>query len=228
MIDFIGALALIVTVAIYIFSRKLHQWLPMPFTLPIIVCSFVIVLALVSFNIPYERYMKGGEWIDQMLGIAVVALAYPVYEQRAILKRMLLPIVSGTVAGGFVGIASGVLLAKSIGVDESVIYSLASKSVTTPVSILVADSLGGIMPLAAVFVIIAGVTGAVIHRYLFRWIHMDDAISRGVALGSASHAIGTASALENSRMEGSVSTIAMVMSAVIVTLMAPAIVGWLM
>src|SRR5699024_9410815 len=110
----------------------------------------------------------------------------------------------------------------------TIIYSLTPKSVTTPVAMDISQTLSGISSLAAVFVMIAGISGAMISTLAFKLLHLKNPISRGVGLGSASHAIGTSRALENSLEEGSISTVAMIISAVFVSILAPLLVGIIM
>ncbi|MGJ9459089.1 LrgB family protein [Oceanobacillus sp. CF4.6] len=224
----IGFLSIIVTLIVYILIWKLHQKITSPITLPIFLGSIIIIAGLVVFDIPYVTYMIGGEWINQLLGPAVVALAYPLYKQRHLISKLIVPVLCGTTVGAIVGVSSGILLAGWSGVDDFIIYSLIPKSVTTPVSMAVADSMGGVMSLAAVFVIIAGIGGVVMSPWVFKLFNIEHAISRGVGMGSASHAIGTAHSMESSQLEGSVSTIAMVLSAVIVSLIAPIMVFLIM
>ncbi|MFC4023390.1 LrgB family protein [Oceanobacillus longus] len=224
----IGFLSIIVTLIVYILILKLHQKIISPMTLPIFLGSIIIITGLVVFDIPYDTYMIGGEWINQLLGPAVVALAYPLYQQRHLISKLIVPVLCGTTVGAIVGVSSGILLAGWSGVDDFIIYSLIPKSVTTPVSMAIADSMGGVMSLAAVFVIIAGIGGVIMSPWVFKWFKIEQAISRGVGMGSASHAIGTAHSMESSQLEGSVSTIAMVLSAVIVSLIAPIMVFLIM
>lgn len=217
----IALLSIVGTLVIYTFARQLHIRAARTFTLPVIVSTFVILVILLTFHIPYETYMIGGDWINELLGPAVVALAYPLYQQRDILKQVMVPILCGALIGAIVGISTGILLAKWAGFDELIIYSLTPKSVTTPVAMAVTESLGGITPLAAVFVMIAGIGGVLMSVGIFKLFRIDHQLGRGVGLGSASHALGTAKALESSLAEGSISTIAMVVSAILVSILTP-------
>jgi len=225
---FIGVTAVIGTVAFYMIARKLHQKLPNPFLLPIIVSTAAIVIVLLLFNIPYETYMIGGDWISQLLGPAIVALAYPLYENRETLKKFIVPIVIGTFTGAVIGVSTGILLTKWAGFTDSIIYSITPKSVTTPVAMEIAHSIGGVMPLAAAFVMIAGIFGGMMGPTILKWFKIDHDVSRGIGFGSASHAIGTASALEYGHLTGSICSIAMVLSAIIVSLITPPLIAILL
>lgn len=220
----IAITAIIGTCIIYLIAFIIHQKIQRTFSIPVLTSTIAIILVLVILQVSYETYMTGGKWIDELLGPAVVALAYPLYQQRDILKAVLLPILLGTFIGAIAGISSGILLAKAAGFDTLIINSIVPKSVTTPVAMAVSNTAGGITSLTAVFVMIAGIGGVLFHKSVFKLFRLDHYLGRGVGIGSASHAIGTATAMETSQTEGSVSTIAMVSSAVIVSIVTP----WLM
>lgn len=221
---FIAILAIVGTISLYLLSVKIHRRRNLPFTQPIILVSGIIILFLLLFNIPYETYMLGGKWIDFLMGPAVVALAFPLYNHFEMLKKLAGPILIGTISGAIIGISSGVLLAKWLGFEREFILALVPKSVTTPVAISIVETLEGPVSLAAIFVVIAGVGGVLMNPLIFKLFRLNTAIGRGVGIGSASHAMGTASAMGRSNLEASMSTIAMVLSAVIVSIIAPFIV----
>jgi len=225
---FIVCIAVSGTISVYLFAKWLYKKFYTPLLLPVAVATLLIIIFLALFNISYETYMIGGEWINIFLGPAVVALGYPLYQNRAILKRLVAPLIFGSFVGAIIGVTSGVYFAQLIGFDQMIIYSITPKSVTTPVAMDISKSLGGIDSLAAVFVMIAGISGAMTSTYVYRLFHLSDPIGRGVGLGSASHAIGTAKALESSELEGSVSTIAMILSAIFVSIIAPIVIRLLM
>ncbi|WP_010648615.1 LrgB family protein [Oceanobacillus massiliensis] len=224
----IGFLSVVGTLVVYMLTWQLHKKIVLPITLPIFLGSILIIAVLLIFNVSYDSYMVGGEWINQLLGPAVVALAYPLYQQRHILKELMIPVLFGTLAGAVVGVVTGIVLAMWSHVDDYIVYSLIPKSVTTPVSMAIADSMGGVTSLAAVFVIVAGIGGTIMSPFVFKLFRINHAIGRGVGLGSASHAVGTANAMERSQLEGSVSTVAMVLSAVVVSFISPAMVFMIM
>ncbi|WP_028784472.1 LrgB family protein [Thalassobacillus devorans] len=217
----IGLAVIVATTLLYWGSVTVYKKFRHIYTVPIISSTLVTIVILLTFQISYETYMIGGQWIDHLLGPAVVGLAYPLYQNRDILKRMLVPVVTGTFIGAVVGITSGLLLSKWAGFSELIINSIVPKSVTTPVAMAIAEATGGAMPLAAVFVMIAGIGGVLIHPFVWRSFRLTHYIGRGVGMGSASHAIGTATSMERDQLEGSISTIAMVLSAVLVSILAP-------
>lgn len=217
----IAFVAIVLTVvlyngAVYVYQRFRRTW-----TAPIILATAALIVLLLVFGVSYDTYMIGGKWIDYLLGPAVVSLAYPLYQYRATLKKVMVPVCTGIFVGAVIGVSSGLLLSKWAGFSKLIIYSVVPKSVTTPVSMAITETLGGAEPLAAVFVMIAGIGGVLISPWVMKAARLTNPIGRGVGMGSASHAIGTATAMERNQLEGSLSTIAMVLSAVIVSIIAP-------
>ncbi len=214
------------TVLIYALMAILYKRYRLPFLMPALTGTAAIVILLLALHIPYSTYMVGGQWINQLLGPAVVALAYPLYKQRQQLLKNWIPIVGGSLAGVFAGMLSGMLLALMLGFSRSFILSVVPKSVTTPVAIQIVNHLGGDSSLTSVFVMIAGFTGAVVGLSVLKWFRIHHVIGSGIALGSASHALGTAKALEIGERASSLSSIAMTISAIVASVIAPLVV-WL-
>lgn len=220
----IGFVSLVGTISLFFIAKRVYSKYPSPATLPILTTTFVIVALLVAANISYETYMIGGQWLEHLLGPVVVALAFPLYKQWELLKSYIGPIIIGVFTGSILGICSGLVLSKMWDFDDYIIYSIASKSVTTPVSMDIAQSLGGVSPLAAAFVMIAGIGGAVLGPTILKYSKIDLAIAKGIGMGTASHVIGTARSMENSELEGAVSSVAMTVSAIVVAIITPLLV----
>jgi len=212
------------TIAVYIFTRKLYVRRPYPFMIPSIMSSIVIVTVLLLCRISYEEYMEGVNIIDELLGAAVVALAYPLYNQRHIIKSHFIPIIVGTFVGTLLGIGSGIALSKAFDVEDLLMFSLLPKSVTTPVAMEIASEIGGIPSLAAVLVMVAGFSGVVFGPMLLKWLRVEDPIGVGIGFGCASHAIGTSKALEYGEQAGAFSSVAMTLCALLASFMAPVMV----
>lgn len=223
-----GSIFICLTILVYLFSKWLYKRVHTPLLLPIAVATVIMIIILLSFQVSFDTYMVGGQFISNLLGPAVVALAYPLYQQRYMLKKLLFPLVTGSLIGAVVGISSGVILTKLLGFDAEIIYSMSAKSVTTPVAVEITEDLGGVVSLAAVFVMVAGVGGTMMSPFIYRMFGLTTAIGRGVGIGSASHGIGTARALESSELEGSLSSIAMILTAVFVSFLTPLLIQILM
>lgn len=215
------------TIAAYLFLNALYLKYRWTLLTPVLTTTAALIVILLLFDIPYERYMLGGQWIGALLGPAVVALAVPLYKQRKLLAQNLAPIMLGVSAGALVGMLSGALLAKVMGFSAEMILTILPKSITTPVAMQLADSLGGIPSLAAVFVMAAGFTGILTGPWLLKTLRIDSAIGRGIGLGTSAHGLGTAKAFEYGVEDASMSSVAMTLSAVVGSFVGPAIV-WLL
>ncbi|MDX8047666.1 LrgB family protein [Gracilibacillus sp. S3-1-1] len=223
----IGLIFLIATILVYIGAKKLYQKYPNPLTLPIFLTTLFFVLFLSISNISYDTYMIGGQWIDLFLGPIVVSLALPLYRQLPLIKKYAGSIFIGVLTGSVIGLVTGVIGAKWLGFESWIVQSVAAKSVTTPVALSITDAAGGNLSFAAVFVMIAGFSGGMFGPAILQLLQIDHPVARGLGMGTASHAIGTAKALEYGELEGAVSALAMTLSAIIVSFLAPLLLGML-
>lgn len=222
-----GALAIcmiLVTVVAYLAMAKLYKRYSYSVLIPVLTATTIIIIVLSLFHIPYESYMVGGQWVSSLLGPSVVALAYPLYKQRHFLRDHLLPIIGGVFVGASSGMVTVALLAKVFGIKQSLALSIIPKSLTTPVAIEVAQGIGGDASLAVVGVMIAGILGAIAAPTIFKWLRVHSPLGRGIALGSASHAIGTAKAAEFGELTFSMSSVTMALSAIIGSVLGPIVV----
>ncbi|WP_052255614.1 LrgB family protein [Salinicoccus sp. YB14-2] len=217
----LGIFTVTLTILMYRLALRIHRKWPHPFTLPVLLSMIFIIIVLLIFQLSYEQYMIGGNWINQLLGPAVVALAYPLYIQRRTLLKLAAPLLIGTTVGAFTGVISGLLLTNWAGFSEEILYAISAKSVTTPVAVVITETLGGITSLAAIMVVIAGISGVIVHQYIFKLFGIHSELGRGLGMGSAAHAIGTAEVMKESQLAGSISTVAMVNSALVVSIITP-------
>lgn len=212
---------------VYWMTKQVYLRFPHPLLLPITTTTAIIIIVLLLVNVDYDTFMIGGQWVHAFLGPAVVALAYPLYLHRKVLIKYSVPIITGSFIGAVVGIGTGVILTRVLQFEEEIIFSIAPKSVTTAVAMEVSDQIGGIASLAAVFVTIAGISGVILNKIIFNMSSIHSEIGRGVGMGSASHAIGTAKMMEQSFFEGSIATVAMIVSAVVVSIILPIMLMWI-
>lgn len=159
--------------------------------------------------------MVGGQWIDRLLGPAVVAFAYPMYRHRRLLRLFWLPLLSGVGIAVLMTLIMVTSWAKILKLQPLIFHTLLPESVTTPVAVDLSRELGGIPSLTAVMVVFAGMCGAVLGPWLYRWLGVNHPLARGIGLGSASHGIGTAQAFEEGEVVGAVSTVSMTLTALV-------------
>lgn len=209
------------TIVLFLLMMKLHRKYPTPLLLPVLTTTTVIAVTLVLFHVPYDAYMKGGDWISTFLGPAIVGLAYPLYNQRALVFQYKLTILCGLVIAMIAGLISIFTLLKLGNATETYILTAVPKSITTPVAMEISSSLGGISALTVVLVMIAGFTGAFLGPLIFKLCRIDTAISRGLSIGAASHGVGISKLVEYGEEEVSVGSLSMGLSAVIGAFLCP-------
>lgn len=217
---------LFITILLYVVFRRLYQLLPYPFMIPVLTCTVVLVIVLTSFDVSYDTYFSGGKWIDALLGPAIVALAFPLYQQRKLLNKFKVEILATVLTASLLGILSGYWLALASGYNEMIVSTIISKNVTTPVAMEVASMSGGEPAFAVIFVMIAGIGGAVTGPWLFQILGISNFLGIGMAFGGASHAIGTAKALEYGQREAAISSIGLSLCALCVSILGPIILKW--
>ncbi|QHE60214.1 LrgB family protein [Rossellomorea vietnamensis] len=220
----IAILIITLTAVLYFAMVKVYQRFSYPVLIPVLTTTIVIVGLLISMHIPYEEYMIGGKWIHSLLGPAVVALAYPLYKQGKILMKYRFPIIGGVFAGLLTGMVSGLLFARVLGIDHELILSIVPKSITTPVAIQIASGLGGVPAMTVVFVMIAGFSGVILGPMILKIVRIHSSLGRGIALGSASHALGTSKAMEYGELTVSMSSVSMTLSALLGSVFGPIVV----
>ncbi|GAB4268625.1 MAG: LrgB family protein [Pararhodobacter sp.] len=190
---------------------------------PVLIAVIVLAAMLWASGTPYATYFQGAQFVHFLLGPATVSLAIPLHAQGRRLRRAVLPVAAGLTVGSLVAVGSALLIARALGVDAATLASLAPKSTTAPVAIGIAQSLGGSPTLAAVLVILTGISGALIATPLLNALGIRDWRARGLAVGTAAHGIGTARALQVHPTAGAFAGIGMGLNAVLTALLAPLI-----
>ena len=219
---------LFVTVAAYEFGRWLRARTRSPLAQPVAVAIVIVGTLLAVSGTSYDDYADATMLISFLLGPATVALAIPLYHQVARLKGMVVPVIAALTAGALVSMVSGILLVRWLGGSGVLERTMAPKAVTTPVTIELTDRLGGYPELSAAFAIVIGIVGAMIAPRVLTLLRIRDPRARGIAVGAVSHGIGTARMLEESRVEGAFSGLAMGLTAVVTCLMVPLVAYFLL
>lgn len=214
---FFGILLCIGTYAV---GWWINQKTKSPIANPLLISMALVIVVLSVFGIPLEDFNKGGDLIGFFLIPATAALALSIYRQLWLLKRNFLPIVIGAAAGSFASMASVYGLCKLFGVDRVVLQSLVPKSVTTPIAMDISVRLGGEPSITVAAVIITGIIGAILAPVMIKALRINNSIAAGVAIGTSSHALGTAKALEIGEVEGAMSGLAIGISGVLTVLFA--------
>ena len=192
-----------------------------PWANPVLWSVVCIGTVLVVTRTPYPTYFAGAQFVHVLLGPAVVALAWPLWQRRAEVRRRGVALTLAALVGGLAAGGSAVALGWSLGMPADILRSLAPKSVTAPVAMGIAERIGGVPALAAVFAVVTGMVGALSAKYLFNGLKIDSWAVRGFALGTASHGIGAARALQVHADAGAYAGIALGLQVVLASLLAP-------
>jgi len=188
---------------------------------PLLISMIIIIPFLKITGIEYQTFYHQTRILNFMLGPSVVALGFVLYEQMEHIRGNVVSILTAVFVGSVVGIISVLLVAKLFGADELLMASLAPKSVTTPIAISLAEKNGGVPALTAAFVVICGLFGGLIGPLVLRRLGIKSKIARGLAMGSASHALGTVRALEMGALEGAISGLAIGIMGIMTALLIP-------
>lgn len=192
-----------------------------PLANPVLIAVAIVGALLTASGTSYRAYFAGAQFIHFLLGPATVALAVPLYRNRAVVRANLLPMAAATLIGSAFAIACATGLAKALGAPAATLASLAPKSVTTAVAMAISERLGGVPALTAVLVILTGVIGALVVTPLMNALGIRDYAARGFAAGLASHGIGTARAFAVDNVAGAFAGIAMGVNALATAVLAP-------
>ncbi len=217
----------LVTCGAWLAALALRERARTPWANPVLVSVAAIILLLWAADIPYDYYAEGGAMITFLLGPAVTAMAVPLYRRRNLLIVHGRAIAVGVSCGGVTGILTAVWISGGLGAGAETVLSLAPKSVTAPIAMEVAAEVGGLPPLAAALVIVTGMAGAVGGPPLLNAMGIRDPVARGLALGVASHGIGTARAYEEGEEVGAVSSVAMALNGAFTAVLLPLLVPWI-
>ncbi|SHJ98008.1 TIGR00659 family protein [Clostridium cavendishii DSM 21758] len=190
---------------------------------PLLIAITLVILVLVIFNINFDTYNKGGQFITIFLGPATVILAVPLYKQISLLKKHAFPILVGIFVGSTVGIISIILLSHVFNLQEALVRSLAPKSVTTPIGMEIAKNMQGIVPVTVISIVVSGIIGSIVGPGVCKVLKIKSKIAVGISLGTAAHAVGTTRALELGETEGAMSSLSIGIAGLMTVFLAPII-----
>jgi predicted murein hydrolase (TIGR00659 family) len=190
---------------------------------PVLIAVAIVVSILLLTRTSYQTYFQGAQFVHFLLGPATVALAVPLYRQVERVRRSGLAIAISLLAGSLTAVLSAVGIVWLFGGGRESIASIAPKSVTAPVAMGIAEQLGGLPSLTAVLVILTGILGAMLGPPLMNWLGVKDWAARGLAMGVASHGIGTARALQVNEVAGAFAGLAMGLNALATAILVPAL-----
>lgn len=216
---------IIVTLAAFVFALWLNRLAKGSALLhPVMVSLALIITLLLLTGTDYDTYFEGAQFIHFLLGPATVALAIPLFDHMARIRRMLLPILVTCTVGSLTAVVTVLVIGVLMGGDEGLLLSLAPKSVTSPIAIGIAEQIGGYPSLAAGLVLVTGVIGCLLAPLVFRLLNVRDDSIKGFTLGLGAHGFGTAYAIQISMLAGAFAGLAMGLTGVFSSFLIPLLV----
>lgn len=186
---------------------KLKKKFGWSFLNPLLLSILFVILCLKGLNVNYEVYEHSARYLSYLLTPATVCLAIPLYQQIQLLKENLLAVLLGIFSGVLASLGSVFALSLAFGFNHEQYVTLLPKSITTAIGMGVSEELGGITTITVAVIIVTGVLGNVIGEGVLKIFRIYEPIAKGLALGTASHAIGTSKALEMGEIEGAMSSL---------------------
>lgn len=201
---------------VYVQRRSRKQFLN-----PLLLSSILIIVLLSALRVPYPDFKTSAAPVSYLLLPSTVSLAIPLYEQWELLKKSAVAILIGCFSGVVASLGSIAAMAWILRMERVHAATLLPKSVTTAIGMDVAKTLGGMAPLAAAAIILTGIAGNLIAQWLLDALKIREPLARGIAIGTSSHAIGTAKALEMGEIEGAMSGLAIAVAGIMTAILAP-------
>ena len=182
---------------------------------PLLIAIILVIAVLLALGVSYTDYNNGASWLSYLLTPATVCLAVPLYQQVELLKKHYRAILCGILAGVLSSLVTILLLAIAFGFGHDTYVTFLPKSITTAIGMGVSEELGGIVSVTVVSIIVTGVLGNIFAERFLKLLKIDNPIAKGIAIGSSSHAIGTARAMEMGAIEGATSGLSIVVSGIL-------------
>ena len=206
----------------YLTGTVLKKKLKLPIFNPLLVSIILTMIVLVVADVDYGVYNKGASYLSWLLTPATVCLAIPLYEQWNLLKKYYQAVILGIVSGVLTSLTTVFVLAKLMGLDHKEYVTLLPKSITTAIGMGVSEELGGYVTITVAVIVVTGVFGNIFGELICKIFKITHPISKGLAFGSSSHAIGTAKAIELGEVEGAMSGLAIAVTGIITVILATA------
>ncbi|MFG6327644.1 MAG: LrgB family protein [Lachnospiraceae bacterium] len=182
---------------------------------PLLIAIIFVIGALVILGIDYDSYNEGAKYISYLLTPATVCLAVPLYEQLNLLKKNWKAIIIGILSGVITSLASVFLLALAFGLTHEEYVTLLPKSITTAIGMELSGEMGGIVTISVAVIVVTGIFGNVMAEIVCKLFRINEPVAKGIAIGTSSHAVGTAKAMEMGQEEGAMSSLAIAVAGIL-------------
>lgn len=192
---------------------------------PLLISIILVIGALAVTGIEYESYNISAKYLSYLLTPTTICLAIPLYRRLELLKKNLWAILGGIASGVVTSMGSVFLLSLCFGLDHQMYVTLLPKSITTAIGMGISEELGGIVTITVAVIILTGVLGNIIAQAVLKLAGVTDPVAKGIAIGTASHAIGTSRAMEMGDTEGAMSSLSIAVAGMVTVLAASLFAG---
>lgn len=211
----------------YVIGVQLKKKFKLAVLNPLMISIIFVVGVVLLFKLDYPSYKKQAEILNYLLTPATIALAIPLYQQLSLLRKNLLAVICGIISGVFASMSSVLAMSVLFSLSHEDFVTLLPKSITTAIGMGVSEELGGIQTITVAVIIVTGVLGNVIGEGVCKLFRITEPISRGLALGTAAHAIGTAKALEMGEIEGAMSSLSIAVAGILTVALSSLFAGFM-
>lgn len=194
---------------------------------PLLIAIILVIVFLLITGISYETYQYGAKYLSYFLTPVTVCLAVPLYKQMETLKKNMAAILISIAIGCVTHAGVLIAITTMFKMDKQLLMSVMSKSVTTAIALGVTNEIGGIQGITVIGVMVAGISGAVVGPTLLKLFHITEPVAQGLAMGSASHAVGTSKAIELGEIQAAMSSLAIVVTGILTVIIVPWVVSLL-
>ena len=221
---FFGVLISLVS---YVAGEALKKKFKLGIFNPLLIAIVATIIVISVFHIDYEVYNESAKYLSYLLTPATVCLAVPLYERIDRLKENPAAIISGIVSGVITSLASILAMAAVFHLSHEEYVIMLPKSITTAIGIGVSEELGGYVAITAAVIIVTGVLGNILAETVLKLFKITNPVAKGIAIGTAAHAIGTAKAMEIGETEGAMSSLSIVVSGILTVIGASVFAGFI-
>ena len=220
-------LGVVVSLLTYEFGLWFKKKVKIAIFNPLLISVIAVMVFLVVFHIDYADYEEGAKYISYLLTPATVCLAVPLYEQFELLRKNLKAVIAGIISGVFTSMTCILVLALLFRFDHQQYVTLLPKSITTAIGMGVSEELGGYVTITVAVIVVTGVLGNIFGELICKIFRIKEPIAKGLALGSAAHAIGTAKAMEMAEIEGAMSSLSIAVAGILTVVLSSVFAGFM-
>ena len=210
----------------YMLGLKLKEKLKSGIFNPLLISIIVTIVILLAAHVDYDTYNLSAKYLSWFLTPATVCLAIPLYEQLELLKKNFAAVMAGIVSGVLTSLTTVLILALLFGLSQQEFVTFLPKSITTAIGMSVSEELGGYVNITVLVIVITGVLGNILAEFICKIFGIKEPIAKGLAIGSAAHAIGTAKAMEMGEIEGAMSSLSIAVAGIL-TVIGASVFSWI-